>query len=79
MCTQNLAKFIFKVKQKTAETEDVEDEEEEDEDEAIPVENQSYVNLRKKMLNKHNKKLDNLLQENGKLCRDFQKKQVDED
>ena len=58
------------------ETAEAEDLDEEDEDEAVPVESESYVNLRKKMVNKHNLKIDNLLQENGKLCREFQKKQV---
>lgn len=31
------------------------------------------------MVNKHNIKIDNLLKENGKLCREFKKKQVKED
>uniref|UniRef100_A0A3B5M306 C3H1-type domain-containing protein n=1 Tax=Xiphophorus couchianus TaxID=32473 RepID=A0A3B5M306_9TELE len=42
--------------------------------EAVPVEAESYVNLRKKMESKHSQKTENLLQENGKLCRDFQRK-----
>uniref|UniRef100_A0A672GX55 Putative ATP-dependent RNA helicase DHX57 n=1 Tax=Salarias fasciatus TaxID=181472 RepID=A0A672GX55_SALFA len=51
-------------------------EKDEDEEEtAVPVENESYVNLRKNMVNKHNQNMGNLLQENGKLCREFQKKQ----
>uniref|UniRef100_A0A3Q3IX66 Putative ATP-dependent RNA helicase DHX57 n=1 Tax=Monopterus albus TaxID=43700 RepID=A0A3Q3IX66_MONAL len=45
------------------------------EDEAVPVKSESYISLRKKIVNKHNLKIDNLLQENGKLCREFQKKQ----
>lgn len=53
-------------------------EEEEDEDEAVPVENESYVNLRKKTVQKHSLKTDNVLQESGKLCREFQRKQVSE-
>lgn len=59
---------------------EIEEEEEEDEDvvvEAVPVETESYVNLRKKMANKHNQKIDNLLAENGKLQRDFRRKQVE--
>lgn len=76
MCIRNPLTSVFKVKE-TAEELDGRDEE--DDDEAIPVENESYVNLRKKMVNKHNLKIDNLLQENGKLCREFQKKQVNED
>ncbi|XP_038595175.1 putative ATP-dependent RNA helicase DHX57 isoform X1 [Micropterus salmoides] len=59
----------------TGEAEELDERDEEDEDEAVPVENESYVNLRKKMVTKHNLKIDNLLQENGKLCREFQKKQ----
>lgn len=31
------------------------------------------------MVNKHNMKMDNMLQENGKLCREFDKKQVNEE
>lgn len=60
----------------TKEAEELDDRDEEDEDEAIPVESESYVNLRKKMINKHNLKLDNVGQENSKLCREFQRKQV---
>lgn len=71
----NLFTSYFKDKE-TAEAEALDGRDEEDEDEAVAVENESYVNLRKKMVNKHNLKMDNLLQENGKLCREFQKKQV---
>lgn len=60
----------------TAEAEELDERDEEDEDEVVPVESESYVNLRKKMVNKHNLKIDNLLQENNKLCREFQRKQV---
>lgn len=63
----------------TGEAEELDDRDEEEEDEAVPVESESYVNLRKKMVNKHNLKIDNILQENSKLCRDFQRKQVKED
>ncbi|KAM8739930.1 putative ATP-dependent RNA helicase DHX57 isoform 1-T2 [Acanthopagrus schlegelii] len=59
----------------TAEAEELDERDDEDEDEAVPVESESYVNLRKKMVTKHSMKMDNLLQENGKLCREFQKKQ----
>lgn len=58
------------------ETEELDEREEDAEEEAVPVENESYVNLRKKIVNKHNQKMDNLLQVNGKLCREFQRKQV---
>lgn len=67
--------FVFKVK-KTAEAQELDGRDEEDEEEAIPVQSESYVNLRKKMVQKHNVKLDNLLQENSKLRREFQKKEV---
>uniref|UniRef100_A0A672ZNG8 Putative ATP-dependent RNA helicase DHX57 n=1 Tax=Sphaeramia orbicularis TaxID=375764 RepID=A0A672ZNG8_9TELE len=60
---------------KTEDTEELDERDEEDEDQAIPVESESYVNLRKRMVSKHNLKIENLLQENGKLCREFQKKQ----
>lgn len=59
----------------TIDTEELDERDEDEEDQAVPVESESYVNLRKKMVNKHNLKIDNLLQENGKLCKDFQKKQ----
>ncbi|KAM9835767.1 putative ATP-dependent RNA helicase DHX57 [Aulostomus maculatus] len=45
-----------------------------DEDRAVPVECESYVNLRKEMAKKHNFKMDNVLQENGRLCRAFERK-----
>lgn len=50
----------------TAEAEELDERDDEDEDEAVPVESESYVNLRKKMVTKHSMKMDNLLQENGK-------------
>ncbi|TNM91248.1 hypothetical protein fugu_019628 [Takifugu bimaculatus] len=58
----------------TAEAEELDEREEEDEDQAVPVENESYVNLRKKTAHKLKLKLDNHLKENGKLCREFQRK-----
>lgn len=63
----------------TEATEELDERDEEEEDEAVPVESESYINLRKKMVNKHNLKIENIRQENGKLCRDFQRKQVMED
>lgn len=68
---------VFKVKD-TCEAEELDERDEDEEDEAVPVESESYVNLRKKMVNKHNLKIDNLLQENGKLCREFMRKKVKE-
>ncbi|XP_029317608.1 LOW QUALITY PROTEIN: putative ATP-dependent RNA helicase DHX57 [Cottoperca gobio] len=59
----------------TAEEEELDERDEDDEGEAVPVESESYVNLRKKMVNKHTLKIDNLQKENGKLCREFKKKQ----
>lgn len=58
------------------EAEELDEREDDEEDEVVPVESESYVNLRKTMVNKHNVRIDNLLQENGKLCREFQKKKV---
>ncbi|XP_061570302.1 putative ATP-dependent RNA helicase DHX57 [Cololabis saira] len=58
-----------------AETEELDERDEDTDDEAVPVvENESYVSLRKKMVNKHNHKMDNVLKVNGKLCREFQGK-----
>lgn len=48
---------------------------EEDVAAAVPVESESYVNLRKRTVGKHSTKVENVLQENGKLCREFAKKQ----
>lgn len=61
--------------------EDIDDEQEEedddeDEEENIPVENESYVNLRKRMVKKIEIKAEQMQQENKKLCREFKKKQV---
>jgi len=64
------------VKEKAEAEELDEKDEDEDDEEDVPVETESYVNLRKKMVNKHNMKIDNLQKENGKLCREFKKKQV---
>ncbi|KAM4614689.1 putative ATP-dependent RNA helicase DHX57 [Polymixia lowei] len=57
-----------------AEELDERDEDEEDVNEVVPVESESYVNLRKKMVKKHELRIDNLLQENGKLCQEFRRK-----
>ncbi|XP_051504272.1 putative ATP-dependent RNA helicase DHX57 isoform X2 [Myxocyprinus asiaticus] len=59
--------------------EDIDDEPEEgdveDEEECIPVENESYVNLRKRMVKKMEIKTEQIQQENKKLCREFKRKQ----
>ncbi|KAF6732859.1 putative ATP-dependent RNA helicase DHX57 [Oryzias melastigma] len=57
------------------EIEEVEDQDEDMEEKAVPVETESYVNLRKKMASRHNHKIDNLLEGNGKLQRDFRQRQ----
>ncbi|KAK5607125.1 hypothetical protein CRENBAI_007306 [Crenichthys baileyi] len=57
------------------ETGEAEEPEEEVEVVVVPVETESYVNLRKKMESKHSQKVENLLQDNSKLCREFQRKQ----
>ncbi|KAK2896458.1 hypothetical protein Q8A67_010946 [Cirrhinus molitorella] len=61
--------------------EDVDDEQEdgdndEDEEECIPVENESYVNLRKRMVKKAEIKTEQITQENKKLCREFKRKRL---
>uniref|UniRef100_A0A3Q1JIH6 Putative ATP-dependent RNA helicase DHX57 n=1 Tax=Anabas testudineus TaxID=64144 RepID=A0A3Q1JIH6_ANATE len=63
------------VRSNASEEKELDERDEEEEDEAVPVESESYINLRKKMVNKHNLKIENIRQENGKLCRDFQRKQ----
>lgn len=55
---------------------DEREDDEEDEDSAVPVETESYVSLRKRMVRKHEMRMDNLMQENGKLCQEFRRKQV---
>lgn len=76
-CVEILSSYAFAVKE-TEEAEELEERDEEVDDNAVPVETESYVKLKKKMANKHNMKIENLLQENGKLCREFQRKQVKE-
>lgn len=55
-------------------TEDLDERDEEEDEQAVAVENDSYVNLRKKMVNKHSLKMDNLQQENVRLCKEFRNK-----
>lgn len=61
-----------------AETQEVTRDEDELPAAVVPVENESYVNLKKRTVSKHSTKVDNVLQENGKLCKEFAKKQVGE-
>ncbi|XP_030627357.1 LOW QUALITY PROTEIN: putative ATP-dependent RNA helicase DHX57 [Chanos chanos] len=51
-----------------------EDDEEDMEEESVPVESESYVNLRKKMV-KTEIKIEEVQQENKKLCKEFKRKQ----
>uniref|UniRef100_A0A3P8ZFT8 Putative ATP-dependent RNA helicase DHX57 n=1 Tax=Esox lucius TaxID=8010 RepID=A0A3P8ZFT8_ESOLU len=52
-------------------TEDLEDDEDEEEEEDVVVpETESYVNLRKKMVKRHEERTDARQQENEKLCRE---------
>lgn len=67
---------FFKVKE-VAEAQELSRDEEDMAATVVPVESESYVNLRKRTVGKHSAK-DNVLQENGKLCREFAKKQVGE-
>uniref|UniRef100_A0A4W5KEL6 Putative ATP-dependent RNA helicase DHX57 n=1 Tax=Hucho hucho TaxID=62062 RepID=A0A4W5KEL6_9TELE len=55
-------------------TEDME-EEEDDEEEVVVPETESYVNLRKKMVKRHEERTGSRQQENAKLCREFRTKQ----
>ncbi|XP_058480451.1 putative ATP-dependent RNA helicase DHX57 [Solea solea] len=56
-----------------SEAEELDEREGDREHEAVLVHNESYVSQRK-MVNRYNVKTENSLQENRKLCRDFQKK-----
>lgn len=53
-----------------------EDEEDDDNEKVVPVETDSYVNLRKKMVKRHETRTEGQQQENAKLCREFRRKQV---
>lgn len=58
-------------------TKDIEDEQDdEDAEESVPIENESYVNFRKRMEKKTEIKAEEVLQENKKLCREFRRKAV---
>lgn len=59
-------------------TEDFEDEQDDDDDaeESVPIENESYVNFRKRMEKKSEARAEEVLQENKKLCREFRRKPV---
>ncbi|XP_026870115.2 putative ATP-dependent RNA helicase DHX57 isoform X1 [Electrophorus electricus] len=54
--------------------EDEDDEYEEDGEECVPIENESYVNLRKKLEKKSETRAEDVLKENRKLCREFRRK-----
>uniref|UniRef100_A0A4W4E6C5 Putative ATP-dependent RNA helicase DHX57 n=1 Tax=Electrophorus electricus TaxID=8005 RepID=A0A4W4E6C5_ELEEL len=56
--------------------EDEDDEYEEDGEECVPIENESYVNLRKKLEKKSETRAEDVLKENRKLCREFRRKSV---
>ncbi|XP_060781858.1 putative ATP-dependent RNA helicase DHX57 isoform X2 [Neoarius graeffei] len=56
-------------------TEDIEDEQyDENAEESIPIENESYVNFRKRMEKNTEMRDEQVLQENKKLCREFKRK-----
>lgn len=58
-------------------TEDIEDEQyDEFAEESVPIENESYVNFRKRMEKNPEIRADEVLQENKKLCREFRRKPV---
>lgn len=58
------------------EEEEVAEEEEEDEPEQVVVENESYVNLKKKLSRKYDMQAKSLYNENVKLCTQFRLKKV---
>ncbi|KAF5910256.1 putative ATP-dependent RNA helicase DHX57 [Clarias magur] len=56
-------------------SEDTEDEQcDEDAEENVPIENESYVNFRKRMEKRTEKRAEELLQENKNLCKEFKRK-----
>lgn len=58
-------------------TEDIEDEPDDKEaEDSVPIEDESYVNFRKRMEKKAETRAEEVLQENKKLSRDFRKKTV---
>ncbi|XP_041108104.1 putative ATP-dependent RNA helicase DHX57 [Polyodon spathula] len=60
---------------KAVESEEEEEEEDLDDPPAVPVENESYVNFKKKFTKKYEWKAESVQQENAKLCRQFRNKQ----
>lgn len=52
------------------------DDDDDDAKESVPVENESYVNFRKRMEKKTEIRAEEGLQENMKLCREFRRKPV---
>ncbi|TSK22801.1 DExH-box ATP-dependent RNA helicase DExH1 [Bagarius yarrelli] len=60
---------------RTHNAEDFEDEQDDEEaEESVPIENESYVNLRKRIEKKTDLRAEEVLQENKKLCREFRRK-----
>lgn len=55
--------------------EELNEKDEDERDHTVPVKNDSYVKLKRKMVKKHNT-MGNLLLENSKLCKEFSRKQV---
>uniref|UniRef100_A0A671MHC6 RNA helicase n=1 Tax=Sinocyclocheilus anshuiensis TaxID=1608454 RepID=A0A671MHC6_9TELE len=68
-------KELLRELQKDIDDEQEDGDDDEDEEQCIPVENESYVNLRKRMV-KFEIKTEQILQENKKLCREFKRKQI---
>ncbi|MGH0122982.1 UNVERIFIED_CONTAM: hypothetical protein FKN15_077636 [Acipenser sinensis] len=60
---------------KAVESEEEEEEEDLEDPPAVPVENESYVNFKKKFTKKYEWKAESVQQENSKLCRQFRNKQ----
>lgn len=59
---------------RTVDAEELDEKDEDESDHTVPVKNDSYVKLKKKMVKKQNT-MGNLLLENGKLCKEFSRKQ----
>lgn len=76
MCVQSDASYLRQDIDDEQEEDDDDDDDNKDEEECIPVENESYVNLRKRMVKKSEIKTEQIMQENKKLCKEFKNKQV---
>ncbi|KAI5606345.1 putative ATP-dependent RNA helicase DHX57 isoform X1, partial [Silurus asotus] len=73
---QNTKPAVMHTEGDTHSAEDFEDEQcDGDAEESVPIENESYVNFRKRMEKKTELRAEEVQQENKKLCREFRRKQ----